>query len=1191
MADVVPRRGEAAFREFVLYYHEIGTENYQFPSRSGGFVPLVDPLLGAYRPGARALNYRSEPFMNRMALQQSVSGRFDESAAYSSYVFGDPATPIARAYLGDRVKQRVVHGGAEVFHVHHVHGGSIRWHRQPGVDPPPALGLVKHPPLLPGRSQRIDSQSLGPAESFDTENECGAGGCQQGAGDYLFHCHVAQHYFAGMWGIWRVYNTRQDGPASTDALPPLEPLPGAPATVDPAVTSDALIGRTVDFHGQRTSIGAADLGAWVERQLPPAGTRGPDDASMLDWRRDGDRYLGEVDDERTWPGHSGAASPGRPPLRFDPRTGRLAYPFLRPHLARRPPFAPGHGPSPFFDPPEDGRSPPEPGANGPGSLCPAGTRLRPVAINAISVPLALNPKTNVVDPNGEIYVLREQETGARADPAHRQPLAIRANAGQDCVDVLFRSELEDDSQNRGFAKADLHIHFVQFDVQASDGVVTGFNYEQSVRPYAVEGERLTAAAAGGSDRVELTDTARFHPGALVGVGMDEDGTVEERSIVRIEGRALILEPALAHDHHAGAVVSTEFVRYRWYPDVQFGTAYFHDHVNALSSWSHGLFGALIAEPPGSTYRDPRSGDDLPSGALADIHTDGPTRPVTIDVRGSFREAVLFLQDQNPTNTVGRSSGSSINLRAQRLADQGDDPTMLFSSLRRGDPVTPTIEAYLGDPIVIRSLVSATNDVHTFHVDGHWFRPEPDSPTSRPAGTVHLGISERMDLAIPRAGGPQRLPGDYLYYNGRAFKLREGSWGILRVHRGDDGEGLRPLPGRPVPAPAPSLCPEGAPEKRFDVAAIEADLPMLAGRPGKIYVLEADAAAVRAGRQPPQPLVLHVNVGDCVVADLANQTAGPVSLHPDQLAFDPADSAGVAVGREPRQAVEPGRQRRYRFYASPEVGPTAALLRDWGDVVRNPGLGLYGAIIVAPRGATITDPVSGEDMARRSAPSVDVHPREGPAYRDFTLLLQDEDAAIGTHRMPYTEHVEGTVGVNYQATPFAGPRPARATTPQLRALVGDPVQVHVVVPWSEQAHVLSIENHRWPLEPGERGSDLLDAVQVGGLEAVTLELDGGAGGAERLPGDYEYGDHRQPYREAGMWGIFRVACPGDLQIRPLGGTTRPAGRCRTPTSNAWTGPSLTLFTLGGLVIIALRARRRDRTRGGLPGQEHLEEAIR
>ena len=74
--------------------------------------------------------------------------------------------------------------------------------------------------------------------------------------------------------------------------------------------------------------------------------------------------------------------------------------------------------------------------------------------------------------------------------------------------------------------------------------------------------------------------------------------------------------------------------------------------------------------------------------------------------------------------------------------------------------------------MIRTLVSAANDVHTWHLDGHWFRAEPHSSRSPPVNTVHVGISERYDLAVRRAGGPQERPGDYLYYNGRAFKLLE-----------------------------------------------------------------------------------------------------------------------------------------------------------------------------------------------------------------------------------------------------------------------------------------------------------------------------------------------------------------------------------------------------------------------------------
>ena len=82
--------------------------------------------------------------------------------------------------------------------------------------------------------------------------------------------------------------------------------------------------------------------------------------------------------------------------------------------------------------------------------------------------------------------------------------------------------------------------------------------------------------------------------------------------------------------------------------MQFGTAYFYDHVDALHAWRHGLFGALIAEPPHATYHDPHSGAPLRSGAIADVHTDGI---VSADIVGSFRELVSFIQDDNPLTRV------------------------------------------------------------------------------------------------------------------------------------------------------------------------------------------------------------------------------------------------------------------------------------------------------------------------------------------------------------------------------------------------------------------------------------------------------------------------------------------------------------------------------------------------------------
>jgi hypothetical protein len=432
-------------------------------------------------------------------------------------------------------------------------------------------------------------------------------------------------------------------------------------------------------------------------------------------------------------------------------------------------------------------------------------------------------------------------------------------------------------------------------------------------------------------------------------------------------------------------------------------------------------------------------------------------------------------------------------------------------------------------------VAGTNEVHTWHVDGHWFRLEPYSRTSPPVNTVHLGISERFDVVIPRAGGPQGLPGDYLYHSGRIFKLREGSWGLLRVHSPGAAGAVQPLPGREAPPLlAGGICPQEAPRQKFVAVAITVPLPMLEGSLGVAYVLEKDRAAVLAGRRPPEPLVLHVHVGDCLEIRLRNETDTPVSLHADLLAYDPAEAGPV-----PPDAV-----RGYMFFAHPEVGETAALLRDAGNVLESCRAGLYGAVIVGSPGTRYYHPTTGDDLGGGASWAVDAHPVSGPPYRDFALFLQDEDEVIGTAQMPYKEQVQGLVGLNYGKEPLARRLVANKDTaklfrsavhgdpavPLLEAFAGDRVRLHLFVPFSEQAHVFSLEGHRWPLEPGRRGTDMRSSLQLGGLATATLHLADGAGGVARAPGDYVYGDHREPYRDAGLWGLFRVHSPGAPGVR-------------------------------------------------------------
>ena len=285
------------FREAALLHHEIGNDNEVITDKNGLLVPIIDKLTGTYRPGSFAINYRSEPFSNRLAKFTK-----EKAHAYSSYTFGDPATPIMRGYLADPTKIRIMHTGGEKFHIYHLHGGGDRWRYNPVGDPTfnyADTGLHKDPmtPLSP--SQRLDSQSIGPGESYNLEIEGGAGGVQQSVGDFLFHCHIAKHYLAGMWGMWRVYDTRQP-----DLVPIADRTP--PPT---AVSSSGLIGRTING----TTITRQNLDSWIRPQLPPSGVRhGGQDPTVWNWKIAGTAeaplYLGAPGDTTVFPD---SASPWR----------------------------------------------------------------------------------------------------------------------------------------------------------------------------------------------------------------------------------------------------------------------------------------------------------------------------------------------------------------------------------------------------------------------------------------------------------------------------------------------------------------------------------------------------------------------------------------------------------------------------------------------------------------------------------------------------------------------------------------------------------------------------------------------------------------------------------------------------------------------------------------------------------------
>jgi FtsP/CotA-like multicopper oxidase with cupredoxin domain len=1264
------------FREFVIMYHEIGDEVFNLrrppretdgaldclgaPDAFGSPLPMRDEggpdncgyNTESYRPGSRALNYRSEPFYRRLelqtflALQDATTLDAAESLIYGSYMNGDPATPMPRSYVGEPTKTRLVHAGFEQLHVHHLHGGGDRWPMNPNaVANNFASGLQKFPPSG-ASSVMLDSQTIGPLEGYDLRHECGAGGCQQAVGDFLFHCHIAHHYIAGMWSFWRVFDTKQ---------PNLAVIPGR-ATPATAVNSQGLIGRTIEG---KTVIGSGTptatqvlVSTLVENQIPPQGVRlNQNDATVWDWQKGGTAasplYLGEPEDATVWPDFESPTPGVRPQILFNPNNGRPAFPMLRPHLGQRPPFAPaGHTGTAYLG---DNVT-----STRPDGLCPTGAPLKTYNITGISVPIKETDRET--DPKGTVYTLNEDKdkvlSDARNGVKSPDPLAIRSNVG-DCVAITLTNEMDPLQQ----PKVNMHTHFVQFDPQSSDGVITGLSFEQSVYPNALESRTVTTATAVGVTQVNVTNTTNLRPGIFIAVGSGK-ASIEVRKITAVTPTRITLDQGLGQAHAVGEPVSVEFTKYRWYSDVDSGTVFWHDHVNGIESWAHGLFGAHVIEPRGSTYHDPKTGAQVRSGTIVDIHTTGS---VGTGVTTSFREYMIWLgngrrgraevttgdpvalgrTDRNPGQECEESS---INLRAAPIGERTppgtntqqrqefnggppcrnaisrvNDPTAantvaatvttvdpyVFSSVKYGDPRTPLLRAYAGDPVVVRTI-GLSERVEALRFQGHRFKRERFNVDGELVDAATTGISERFDYVMDGgAGGPAKMAGDYLYYSTRNFAFESGGWGIFRVHDRLQSD-LQPLPGQtapptgtgfpilrpatgntqttPGPNPPPSTqagvvsstaspCAAGAPVRAYDVSVFNQPLPTAprADMAGVIYSLTSDMAAIKAGSKRAEPLVLRANQGDCVQVTLRDQIASGTMVGGTRAGFDlgkllynPQTSAGTAVGLNPDTTVAAGQSMMLQFAADKLLG--TSIFQNLGSVASTRH-GAYGQLVVEPTGSTWSDSANGAPLtATRTASQAIIRASSGN-FREFNITMGVTDQQYARSTVDYQDVVAGAgvdslfpdfnkpVGsapafsnVNYSTAPlttrlglnqtppnpnapfgqaFSSSRFGDPATPIFRAFAGDPIVFRLGIGASDQFNTFSVSGHVFPQDPNmwnggsDQRSQLLSARSLTAGETAEIELVGGAGGTIRADGDYLYGDARQPFTEAGVWGILRV----------------------------------------------------------------------
>ena len=176
---VITSPGIESFRENVLTIQNgirmLDKEGNLIKTTAGEEGEDVD----AEDTGEKGYNYRSERFANRLRNHSAISKIF------SSRLHGDPATPVFKAYTGDRVIFRVAMPADKPRNVGFCIHGHM-WKKQPDN------ALSKEIPIQ-------GAISIGNTFNIELENGANA------PGDYLYRSgSLKWDVESGMWGIFRV---------------------------------------------------------------------------------------------------------------------------------------------------------------------------------------------------------------------------------------------------------------------------------------------------------------------------------------------------------------------------------------------------------------------------------------------------------------------------------------------------------------------------------------------------------------------------------------------------------------------------------------------------------------------------------------------------------------------------------------------------------------------------------------------------------------------------------------------------------------------------------------------------------------------------------------------------------------------------------------------------------------------------
>ncbi|MFQ5494739.1 MAG: copper oxidase, partial [Phycisphaerae bacterium] len=565
-------------------------------------------------------------------------------------LYPDDPSNVHHSYIGDHVKQRILHGGSQEHHIHHLH--AHQWTHTPDSD----------------NSVYLDSQSIGPFTSWTLEIPYrGTGNRNQVVGDSIFHCHFYPHFAQGMWSLWRSHDVFEEGTrldsngrpiSGARALPDAEIVAGTPipAVVPiPGLVMAPMPGADVDIveepglpGGQVKITGSGNPGypffipGKVGHRPPHPALDTIDDGGLSRHIITGGETISvETRLDFTKELESVTAIPlaeGGEPVEL----AAMAYHAQRLHASFRTDGSPGQ----FIInglPPQPGAPYSEPCIDDAGNRI--GT-MRTYKAADIQIDAILN-KEGWHYPQLRMLTLWDDVASTMSGQRPPEPLFFRANTN-DCIQYELTNlvpsiyELDDFQVRTPTDILGQHIHLVKFDVTASDGSGNGWNYEDgSFSPDEVR-ERIAAIRAhnnctAGDSRNGTFDcpVAEAHP--FFGPGPD--------------GRWM------------GAQTTVQ----RWFADDVLNlagedrtlrTVFTHDHFGPSTHQQAGLYAGLVIEPHGSTWRHSETGEIMGQrfdGGPTSFHAD----ILMAEPADSYREFLLEFADTQLAYQAGSQGGSGL----------------------------------------------------------------------------------------------------------------------------------------------------------------------------------------------------------------------------------------------------------------------------------------------------------------------------------------------------------------------------------------------------------------------------------------------------------------------------------------------------------------------------------------------------